>query len=316
MEYVLGVDGGGSKTTVLITDIEGKHICRVASGASSYKSIGKEKAIENLNKGVFKAIQDSGSTKDIYFLSSCFGFAGNDAGDDSKIYREIVFNRELKNYLNPKKTIICNDTRIGIEAAGQNKNKIVIIAGTGSNCFGINEDGRQAGASGWDYILADEGSGYRVGLKALRAVMRAYDGRGDKTLLTRTVLKELKLKKAPDLTRWAYEGTFSKRRISELAKTVCTTADMGDKISMEILAKEAEEAFISVVTVAGKLELEDKSFDLIIVGGLFKCERYFKNILISKLKDKFHRINIIPSLINPVEGAIKLAIKNLKNKKK
>ena len=316
MEYILGVDGGGSRTTVLISDINGNPISRTVSGASSYKSTGRSEAAENLNKGIFKAIQKLKVFKGIYFVSSCFGFAGNDAGEDSRIYMEIVFNDKLKRYLNPEKTIICNDTRIGIEAGGKSKNKIIIIAGTGSNCFGVNEEGKQAGASGWDYILADEGSGYKVGLEALRAVMRAYDGRGEKTLLTKTILEKLSLKEPLDLTRWAYNGPFSKFKISELAKTVCTTARMGDKISIDILADEAEEAAISVTTVAKKLGIENKSFDLVFVGGLFKCEKYFKNVLINRLKEKFPQINCISSLVDPVEGAIKLAIENLKGQKK
>ena len=313
MEYIVGVDGGGSKTTVLVADLSGNEISRAVSGASSYKSIGKEKAIENLNKGIFKAIECLDGSEEIHFISSCFGFAGNDAEEDYKIYKEIVFNEELSSYLNPKRTIICNDTRIGLESGSENKNKIIIIAGTGSNCFGINEDGEQIGASGWDFILADEGSGYEVGLKALKAVMRAYDERGEKTLLSKTILEELKLKEILDLTKWAYDGPFSKVKIGALAKTVCKTTEMGDKVSINILAEEAEEAVVSVTTVANKLGFKDKDFDLIFVGGLFKCEKYFKNILIHRLREKFPHINFKPLIGNPVKGAIKLAVERLKD---
>ncbi len=311
MEYILGVDGGGTKTTVLIADLCGNKISRAVSGASSYKSIGKNRAIKNLNNGIFEAISNLKTPEEVYFKSSCFGFAGNDTEKDFRVYKEISFNDVLVSYLNPEKTIICNDTRIGIEAGSRNKNKIIIIAGTGSNCFGINENGEQAGASGWDYLLADEGSGYRVGLRALKAVMRAYDGRSEKTLLTRTIIKALNLKEVLDLTGWAYEGPFSKAKISPLAKTVCETANMGDKISKDILVEEAEESAITVNAVAKKLGLKDKDFDLVFVGGLFKCEKYFKDILINKLKKKFLQINFIPLLTDPVEGAVKLAVKKL-----
>lgn len=311
IEYILGVDGGGSKTTVQIADVKGKVITQVVSGASNYKSVGMNKAIENLNTAVFCAIKSLKASKAIYFISSCFGFAGNDTEEDYKTYREVVFNKKLSSYLNPKGTIICNDTRIGIEIESKNENKIIVIAGTGSNCFGINEDGKQAKASGWDYILADEGSGYAVGLKALKAVMRAYDGRGEKTLLSKTILEELNLKKILDLIKWAYDDPFSKYKISILAKTVCKTAEVGDRVSIDILVEEAYEAAISVITVAHKLGFEKKDFDLIFVGGLFKCEKYFKNILVYKLKEKFPHINFKPLMGNPIEGAIKIAIERL-----
>ncbi len=313
MEYILGVDGGGSKTTVQIADIKGKIVAEVVSGASSYKSVGISKAIENLNMAVFSAINNLKTHDDVRFISSCFGFAGNDAEEDSKTYKEIVFNNKLGRYLDPERTIICNDTRIGIELGGKNNNKIIVIAGTGSNCLGINEDGDQIRASGWDYILADEGSGYAVGLKALKAVMRAYDGRGKKTLLSETILKELNLKKVLDLVRWAYNEPFSKVRIGALAKTVSVTAQMGDRISMDILVKEAEEAAVSVITVADKLGFKNKNFDLIFTGSLFKCEEHFKNVLMRRVKESFPKVNFMPRIKNPVEGAIKLAVEKLKD---
>ncbi len=309
--YILGVDGGGSKTTAQIADANGKKISQAVSGSSSYRSVGINRAIENLNAAVFGAIKNSNVSGNISFISSCFGFAGNNTGKDPETYREIVFNGRLSNYLNLKRTIVCNDTRLGLEAGSESKNKIILIAGTGSNCFGVNEDGKQEEATGWDYILADEGSGYKVGLKALRAVIKAYDGRGRKTLLSKTILKDIKLKNILELTEWAYEQPFSKAKIGELAKTVCRTAGMGDEVSIDILAQEAEEAVISVITVAHKLGFEDKNFDLVLVGGLFKCEKYFKNILISGLKKNFSKINFIPLKRNPVEGAIKIAIKKL-----
>ena len=295
MKCILGVDGGGTKTTVQIADVRGKAVTQVVSGASSYKSVGTSRAIENLNKAVFNAIKNLKTSKDVYFISSCFGFAGNDAEEDCKTYTEIVFNNKLGSHLDPKRTIICNDTRIGIEVGSEKKNKIIIIAGTGSNCLGINEDGKKVRASGWDYILADEGSGYSIGLKALKAVMRAYDGRGKKTMLSKTILEELNLKKVLDLVRWAYDGPFSKVMIGTLAKGVCKTAKMGDEVSINILAEEACEAAVSVITVADKLGFTSKDFDLIFAGSLFNCKEYFKNILKeSNKKNKlFKKGNVI-----------------------
>ena len=71
------------------------------------------------------------------------------------------------------------------------KNGIIIICGTGSNCYGINEEGMHAKTTGWDYILGDEGSGTSMGFKTLRAIMKAYDGRGPQTMLIKTVFSIL-----------------------------------------------------------------------------------------------------------------------------
>ncbi|MBA7602935.1 hypothetical protein ES703_10031 [subsurface metagenome] len=111
----------------------------------------------------------------------------------------LIFDSKIKGYLDPASTIMCNDTRIGLAAGSDSKNGVMIICGTGSNCFGVNEEGKEAKVNGWDYILGDEGSGYEVGIKALRALMKAYDGRGESTLLSKTILEDLNIKNVSEL---------------------------------------------------------------------------------------------------------------------
>jgi len=160
----------------------------------------------------------------------------------------------------------------------------MIICGTGSNCYGMNKKGEEAKANGWDYILGDEGSGYNIGIKALRTIMREYDGRGESTLLSKTIIEDLNIKDISELIKVAYSEPFSKEKIAAIAKTVCKTAKMGDRISKKILEDESNEAVISVEAVANKLNLSNQEFDLVFVGSVFKCEKYFKAILIKKLK--------------------------------
>ena len=311
MDCILGVDGGGTKTTVQIADCNGKLITEEKSGSSNYKSVGIENAKININSAVLGAVRNLKASDKIFFKSSCFGLSGNDSREDKSIYRKIIFNSKIKHYLNSSKTIICNDTRIGLAAGSNSRNGIMIICGTGSNCFGINEEGKEAKVNGWDYILGDEGSGYEIGIKALRALMRAYDGRGSATLLSKTILEDLNIKNVSELIRWAYKDSFSKDRIAAIAKTVCRTAEMEDEVSIGILKEEADEAVLSATTVINKLNLTDKEFDLVFVGNVFKCEKYFKAFLMKKLKDKFPKINFKPLTKKPVEGAIKLALENL-----
>lgn len=310
MDYVLGLDGGGSKTTVQIADTDGKVLIQNKSGSCNYKSVGIEIAKNNINTVILNSLEKMG-VPGIIFKSACFGLAGNDTDEDMKIYNRIIFNNKLKKFLNPSTTIICNDSKIGLIAGSNKKNRLMVISGTGANCFGINEDGREAKANGWDYILGDEGSGYTIGLKALKAIVRAYDGRGQHTLLTDMVLDYLKLKDISELVSWVYDKPFFKEKIAELSEIVCSSAKMGDIVSIKILREEAREAASSVIVVVNKLNLADKDFDLVLVGGVFKCEKYFKNLFFKILKNKFQRINFKSLTEKPVEGAIKLALESL-----
>jgi len=270
-----------------------------------------EKAVENLNQAVFSALESLGRGQDIRFESSCFGSAALNVKEDYEAYSKIVRNDRLIKYLNQEKVLIYNDTRIGLEAGSRAENKIILIAGTGSNCLGINEKGEEAKCSGWDYILADEGSGFEVSIRALRAVIRAFDGRGSKTLLTGAVLKEVGLKDELGLVGWVYGKPFTKERLGVFARTACQCAARGDTVSREILKDEAREAVLSVTTVAEKLKLEEKAFDLVFVGGLFRCEEHFKDIVTDSLKQRFEMITFRPLVAKPVEGAVRLARDNL-----
>jgi len=313
--YILGVDGGGTKTVARITDTEKNIISEAQGGSANYKSVGQSQAQANLYGVVGEAVKKAGLDGQVKFASACFGLSGLDSPKDEKIYRKLIYKPPLTGYLNREKTIICNDSRIGLYAGSDSPNAIMIICGTGSNCFGKNSRGLETKANGWDYILGDEGSGFSIAARALKAVMRDYDGRGEGTLLSETILQELKLKDIYGLIEWVYRQPLDTGRIASLAKVVCRTAEKGDKISRDILADEAGEAELSVSTVANKLGFREQEFDLVFVGSVFRCEKYFKSILEKSLKKKFPNINFVPFTKKPVSGAIKLALTSVYNKK-
>ncbi|MCE5328834.1 hypothetical protein LLG07_00640 [bacterium] len=312
MDYLLGVDGGGTKTVIAVADLNGKIILEKITGSSNFKSIGFIGAVKNFSSGIDEVIKEleNRNTKP-YFKSSYFGMAGLNTSFDKNVYSDIILNESMKSYLNLQKVVICNDTVIGLAAGSMKRNRIIIICGTGSNCYGINKEGIEAKANGWDYILADEGSGFSMGLAALRAVMRAYDGRGEETLLTKAIFEFLNINSIDELNRWTYGEAFSKDRFALLSLPLCNTAETGDKIAIEILKNEAEEVVINVSTVVRKLNLENKDFDLVFVGGNFKCVKYFKTIILKNLRRSFPGINYVPLTARPVEGAIRLALENI-----
>ncbi len=307
-KYILGVDGGGTKTVARIADNEKKVISEAKGDSGNYKSVGIGQASDNLNKVVMEALKKAGLGKPFRFLGACFGLSGLDSPKDEEIYKKIIFNGPLLDFLETKRTMICNDSKIGLYAGSDNPDAIMIICGTGSNCYGKNKEGLEAKANGWDFILGDEGSGFSISLKALKSVMRAYDGRGEPTLLCEGVLKRLNLEDVYGLIEWVYNPPLDTGRIASVAKIVCETAKKGDRLSRDILAGEAREAGLSVSAVAKKLGFGNQEFDLVFVGSVFRCEKYFKSILETSLRKSFPNINFVPFTQKPVEGAIKLAL--------
>jgi N-acetylglucosamine kinase-like BadF-type ATPase len=313
LDYILGVDGGATKTVIRAKTTSNDSFIEMISGSSNYKSDGLNKARKNIISGIKNIVEKIRSDFDPEFncfLSACFGLSGYDFENDKTVYNNIIFSCEIGCYFNPSKTIICNDTKIGL-AAGSDKNDCVIfISGTGSNCYGRNSLGLEAKASGWDFVLGDQGSGYEIGIKALRALMKAYDGRGPDTLLKSTILSSLKIENISDLLQWVYCKPFSKNKISSIAKIVHKTVEMGDMESLRILNEEIDEIISAISTIADKLDLNNKDFDLVLMGSVFKNKKYFTDIIIDKIKSKYKKANVIYLLKPPVEGALKLALEN------
>ena len=98
MDYILGVDGGGTKTVIRIADTTGKTVSEHICGAGNYKSVGIESAEENISKGIFTAMAAIDiNAEDIYFRSSCFGLSGLDCEND-----KAIFEKYFKNVLEAK----------------------------------------------------------------------------------------------------------------------------------------------------------------------------------------------------------------------
>lgn len=169
----MGIDGGGTKTVVQIADLCGNVIIENESGSSNYKGVGIESTKVNINSAILGAIRKLEISQRIVFKSACFGISGCDSDEDVEIYKKIIFGSKLRNYLSPSKAIIFNDTKIGLAAVSDSPNGIIIICGTGSNCYGVNEKGKEAKANGWDYILGDEGSRTRD-QRDNNSISRAY----------------------------------------------------------------------------------------------------------------------------------------------
>ncbi|HAX17410.1 MAG TPA: hypothetical protein DCY00_02285 [Actinobacteria bacterium] len=311
MEYILGVDGGGTKTLAAAADKDGRILAEIQFGSSNYKSSGFKRAKSNYTKGIISLagkLKKSFNDENPFFKSACIGLAGLNTSYDQKMFNALILNDDLKATMDFNNTILVNDTVIGLAAGSLKENRVIIIAGTGSNCYGINAEGAQAKANGWDHILGDEGSGFSMGIHTLRAVMRAYDGRGPETLLTRNVFEYLKIKDIDELNMWTYDTAFSKDRFASLSLILCNTAEEGDRVAIKILKKEALEVILNVKTVVRKLKLEDKDFDLVFVGKNFRCKKYFTEIVKKKLKNDFPLINFLPLTNRPVEGAVRLAV--------
>jgi N-acetylglucosamine kinase-like BadF-type ATPase len=295
--YVIGIDGGGTKTEVALADSRGRILNLTKTGPSSPRNLGIEKTAENLAEVINKI---KGSKKINLIFIGLPAVEEEYKNKKEEIKREIL--KRLKNF--DGKLIVESDQLVAFSSGTGEKDGIVLISGTGCVCHGWWGD-KEAKASGWGW-LADEGSGFWVGQKGFQAILKELDDRRPKTLITKLLFNEWGLKNQDDLLNKIYLN-YSIRQISLISKIVDKAANKGDKIAKSIMEETVKELAISAITVIKKLSFQKQKFPIVLVGGIFNSKTFKKEV-----KKIAKKIKFLKPKNSPVIGAVKLAIGNLK----
>lgn len=306
MTYYLAVDGGGTKTDAVCADETGAVVGRGMAGPTNLTSTSVGAASFNLIEAIRQAVETLPEKEQIGFPILVMGLAGLDS---EKEYNEAldIFKRATAHY-RIEKFVLMNDSLIALQNGTDKENAIVLIAGTGSICFGKNKQGQTAKASGMDYLLTDQGSGYDIGRHVLREAVKSFDGRCAKSLLEELVCKHFKIKSIIELKNVVYHPPLSKIEVADLAP-LCTQAfEAGDAVAKDIFDWTVSAITTMVKTVAGKLNL--KEFDLIFSGSITAIPYINKNVS-EIFKREYPGVTIITPHTEPVFGALKIAMKEL-----
>ena len=198
MEYIIGIDGGGTNTIGLLATKTGECIANSHAGPSNYHVVGTKQTHDVLKEVVtnLSVHIDDISLDSIHF---CIGMAGLGRDEDKKVISQVCDNIGIG-----KNRILTHDAHIALVGGTGKQEGVIVISGTGSIVYGIDRHGKEARAGGWGYLLGDEGSGYDIAIKGLQAVVRAADKREEPTRLTDMILNKLELNQPSDLVRWIY----------------------------------------------------------------------------------------------------------------
>ena len=284
--YIIGIDGGGTETVGILTTETGRCLAQVQSGPSNYHVVGEAKTQAVLKSVVEELCERSGIplASSIHF---CLGMAGLGRIEDKKVIGRICDELGIS-----KNRILTHDAHIALVGGTEKQHGVIVISGTGAIAYGINADGKEARASGWGYLFGDEGSGYDIAIKGLRAIARAADSRGRPTELTNRVLNALELNQPGDLIRWAHAA--SRDAIAQLAKVVFDTARTADVAAEQIVDAAAAELVCAASSVIEQLAFV-ASFDIVLSGGNLVHQPVFAD----KLRRQFAKIAPEASVLLP-----------------
>lgn len=287
MKYVIGVDGGGTKTEATAYDLDGKTLWTSVKGFGNLLN-DKEKALDNIVSSIKEIIDELNEE----LVGVYLGIAGSEVGNNSKIIQD-----QIKKKLTVD-CIVMNDAEIALKAMLKGKDGILTIAGTGSVAFGINKNiGARCG--GWGNLLGDEGSGYKIAIDAIKRMILEEETSIPQSELTQKIMNKLKIKAVDEITSFVYTST--KDEIASLGEIVARLGEEGDEIAREILITEGIELAKTVVNVYKKLKFDTCSIAL--VGSVIRKAKVVRTAFEDYLRENIVVEDIVDEDISPTIGA-------------
>ena len=296
---VLGIDAGGSKTVALLATLDGRVVAEGRGGGANLRTHG-ELAVEKTLHEVIDQVLDGRVDRP---MAVCLGIAGVDREDDAATIRGLMRRLGFR-----QRTLIVNDALIALVAGAGEPVGLVLVAGTGSIAYGVNARGVAARSGGWGPVLADEGSGYWIGRRALVAVMRHADGRGPRTALTPMVLERLRVTRPDELVNEVYEGAERRQLVATLGPLVAQVQAAGDAVAAEILSDAASELVLAAASVARRLDMRGDVFPTFLSGGMFRSIPWLSSEVTKRLAEVAPRASVAPLSAEPAAGAVRLAL--------
>jgi N-acetylglucosamine kinase-like BadF-type ATPase len=292
----LGIDGGGSKTAWAIGD-ERSVIASGVVGPSNFVRVGQDRAREALLAAIMQACAAAG-IKPSQVQRACLGLAG--AGHDKiRTCAQSTVGEILQGEIH-----IVGDMVTAYEAAFNGGAGAIVIAGTGSIAFARNARGETARAGGWGFAISDEGSGHWIGSKAISAALRARD-EGNEIPLQANLLQFWKLSSCEELA--AAANASPSPDFASLVPAVIMSAEANDAIASAVLEDAGTELGDLAAVVIRRVLSQDP--ELAMSGGVFRHSRHVRESFFTKLRALYPRANILPDVVNPIDGALALARK-------
>ena len=290
--YLLAIDGGGTKTDFLLTDLNDNEIKRIILSSSNPVATGIENTKKCLSDGI-NTVCDGIDKKSISLFA---GIAGGKSGDNEKIISDYLSSFGFG------KTANGSDTDSALEVTLGGQKGISIIIGTGICAFADAGNVRHK-IGGWGYLIDKGGSGFHLGSAALESAFSFYDKKGGSEAIYRMVEEKSNMPLPQAIPEIYKKGNSY---IASFAPLIFRAYEKGDKDAEKILLENTAE--IARLITAGQNLLGDKKTKTVFCGGLCK-EKDILGKFISRHLSEDAEIEFCKKDI--VQGALSLARKNI-----
>ena len=301
MKYYLGVDGGASGSKYLLADENLNIICEMKGNPTNFLVRGSVEVSGQFLDRTVEIIQKNNiEISDL--CSIVIGTTGAGRTTDAKLLKDQVTKDAFSRNLVFSKIEIVSDARIALEGAFSGNPGCILIAGTGSIMFGKDEIGNIHRIGGYGRYIGDEGSGYRIGRRALNAVARAFDSRAKQTRIADLLSQEFSISSPEELITAVYSNNFE---IPSVTPLVFDAAESGDVTAQKILEDEADELLLHITAM--RLKINVHILKISLIGSILTTPNYFSYLFNEKIVRNFIDVKIIEPEKSPQYGAVLMA---------
>jgi glucosamine kinase len=294
MKTTVGIDAGGTRTTVLLAQGD-RLVARVTGGPGAIRPGRALAAAARIAATVRRALTEARLLQaDLLVI----GAAGAGREPERTELREGLRSERLA-----ERVMVVGDLEIALEAAFGTAPGAVLISGTGSVAAARTADGVLHRRGGYGWQMGDEGGGFAIGRAALIAAGKAHDGRGPATALTEALIAATPVTDFDGLIRWS--GTAESPEIAALAQVVFRIAGKGDAVAREIVQAAAEELVHLASSLLGAFGPR-KQVGIALAGGNLSEGRGLRAPVIQGLR-KVARFVLKEDAVEPAEGALAIA---------
>nr|WP_325265958.1 BadF/BadG/BcrA/BcrD ATPase family protein [uncultured Rhizobium sp.] len=296
---VLGVDGGGTKTIAVLSDLTGQVLGYGRGGSCDIYS--HSGAADEVALAVERACTKAGIGKG-EITSAVYSLAGADWPEDFVYWHQAINERGFGADIQ-----ILNDAVGVLNSDLPEGNAVVVVCGTGAAIGSRNVNGAIWHSSFWQLT---QGGG-EISDNVLRAVYRDALGIDPPTSLTPSVLRYYKTKNVEDLLHM-FTGRERERveHRASLVPILCTEAEEGDAASRGILERHGAALADFALVAARKVDIADKPFHLLLTGGVFRNpSQIMRQALVERMRQQGAQFSVLEGRSEPVKGAVMTALR-------
>lgn len=306
---VLAVDGGNSKTDVVLVAADGSILGSAHGPTCSHQQVGVEAGMAQLASLVERAATKAGLVAQGRPVAGVgvYGLAGADFPSDVRLLARGLAAQGFAG-----SDVVLNDTFIALRAGTRRPWGVALICGQGVNACAVAPDGRSTRFDGVGEASGDWGGGGGLGSAAVAAAVRGRDGRGERTSLERLVPAYFGLRSPGALTRALYFDRLSDRRLAELAPLVFAAAADGDTVARSIVDRLADELVAMARALIRRLRMTRLDLEVVLAGGIFRTnEPGFHARLEAGVRAAAPRAQLVLLAAPPVLGAALIGLDRL-----